>query len=139
MIDPRDNAAKYFSPNVSDRERAAFEAGIALGMVIHQFSGIPIKFIEEVKLLEKVIEYAITSQPFKKKASVKINIDIPNNSNPYRYTTLRSHHLDVSIVVEYGKAVVKAKLRYIPELNYTLAYIEDIYEKNSENHEEDKG
>jgi hypothetical protein len=137
MVDPRDIAARYFSSNVSDRERAAFEAGIALGMVIHQFSGIPIKFIEEVKLLEKVIEYAITSQPFKKKASVTINIDIPNNNNPYKYTTIRSHNLDVSIVIEYGKAVVKARLRYIPELNYTLAYIEDIYEKNSENREED--
>jgi hypothetical protein len=130
LVEPRDVASKYFSPKVSDRERAAFEAGIALGMVIHQFSGIPIRFAEEVKLLEKVIEYAIMSQPFKKKATVKINVDLPSNGNPYNYSTLRSRNLDVLVVVEYGKAVVKARLQYIPELDYTLAYIEDVVEKD---------
>jgi len=129
MTELSDAAAKYFSPKVSDRERVAFEAGIALGMVIHQFSGIPIKFAEEVKFLEKVIEYAILSQPFKKRASVKINIEIPAEDNPYNYVTLKSRNLDVTVVVEYGKAVVRARLRYAPELDYTLAYIEDIYEK----------
>ena len=130
VTEPSDVATKYFSPKVSDRERAAFEAGIALGMVIHQFSGIPIKFVDEVKLLEKVIEYAIMSQPFKKRAKVKIDIDLPSSdSNPYRYATLRSRNLDIVVEVEYGKAVVRARLRYIRELDYTLAYIEDIYEK----------
>lgn len=125
-----DPAVKYFSPRVTDRDRAVFEAGIALGMVIHQFSGIPVKFPEQVKLLEKVIEYAIMSQPFKKKAAVKINIEIPRNKGPYAYTTLRSRNLDVSIIVEYGKTIVKARLCYISELDYTLAYIEDISEKS---------
>jgi hypothetical protein len=132
MVEPGDVAAKYFSPKVSDRERAAFEAGIALGMVIHQFSGVPVRFAEEVKLLEKVIEYAVKSQPFKRKAFVKINIDLPSDGNPYNYTTLRSRNLDVTVIVEYGKAAVKARLRYLPELDYSLAYIEDIYEKGDE-------
>jgi hypothetical protein len=132
MAEQGDVASKYFSPKVTDRERAVFEAGIALGMVIHQFSGIPIRFAEEVKLLEKVIEYAIMSQPFKKRANVKLNIDLPSGDNPYSYATLRSRNLDVLVVVEYGRAVVKARLRYIPELDYTLAYIEDILEKDSD-------
>lgn len=124
-----DPAKKYFSPKVSDRERAAFEAGIALGMVLHQFRGIPVRFKEEVELLEKVIEYAVISQPFKKHAEVHISLDIHDNDNPYHYVTLRSRDIDVKIVVEYGNAVVKARARYIPELDYTLAYIEDVYEK----------
>jgi hypothetical protein len=124
-----DKALKYFSPKVSDRERAAFEAGIAIGMAIHQFIGTPIKFRDEVKLLEKVIKYAIESQPFKKYAEVKIDIDIPSDKDPYGYTTLKTRNLDISIVVEYGKAIVKARLKYIPELDYNLAYIEDIEER----------
>jgi len=124
-----DPAKIYFSPKVSERDRAIFEAGIALGMVIHQFTGIPIKFKEEVKLLEKVIEYAILSQPFKSEAKVNISIDIPKDDNPYSYTTLKSRNLDVTIVTSYGKTKVKARLRYIPELDYNLAYIEDIIEE----------
>ena len=127
-----DKAKKYFSPNVSDRERAAFEAGIALGMVLHQFRGIPIRYPEEVEHLKKVIEYAITAQPFKKFAKVDIKIDFSkiNKSDPYSYTTLSPRDIDVTVVVEYGKAYVKARARYVEELNYTLAYIEDIGEKS---------
>ena len=125
----QDIASRYFSPKVGDRERAAFEAGIAIGMAIHQFIGIPIRFREEVKLLEKVIEYAIKSQPFKRHAEVKIHIDASESLDPYNYTTLKSRDLDIALTVEYGRAIVRARLRYIPELNYNLAYIEDIEEK----------
>lgn len=124
-----DPAKKYFSPKVSDRERAAFEAGIALGMVLHQFRGIPIKFKEEVELIKKLIEYAVLSQPFKKHAEVDIAIELPEVENPYSYTALKTKDIDVRVVVEYGKAVVRARARYVPELDYTLAYIEEIQEK----------
>lgn len=124
-----DPARKFFSTKVTDRDRAIFEAGIALGMVIHQFTGIPIKFEDQIKLLEKIIELSIKSQPYKKEAHVTIKIDNELKSeNPYSYTTLKSRNIDVSLVVEYGKSIVKARLRYIPELNYTLAYLEDIEE-----------
>lgn len=129
-----DPAKKYFSPKISDRDRAIFEAGIALGMAIHQFTGIPIRFREEVELLGKAIEYAITSQPFKKEAHVKIDInidDIEKSRDPYKYTTLKSRNMDITVVVEYGNAIVRARLKYIPELDYSLAYIEDVIEKCS--------
>ncbi|MEM0490354.1 MAG: dihydroneopterin aldolase family protein [Ignisphaera sp.] len=128
-----DTAKKYFSPKVSNRDRAVFEAGIAIGMAIHQFTGIPIRFREEVKLLEKVIEYAIMSQPFKKEARVKLNIDVEEDQeNPYSYHTLKSRNMDITVIVEYGDTIVKAKLKYVPELDYSLAYIEDIIEKSRE-------
>uniref|UniRef100_A0A7C4NM84 Dihydroneopterin aldolase n=1 Tax=Ignisphaera aggregans TaxID=334771 RepID=A0A7C4NM84_9CREN len=124
-----DPAKKYFSPKVSDRERAAFEAGIALGMVLHQFRGIPIKFKEEVELIKKLIAYAVLSQPFKKHAEVDVLVELPEGGDPYRYATLKTRDIDVRVVVEYGRAVVKARARYVPELDYTLAYIEEIQEK----------
>lgn len=131
-----DRARAYFSPKVSDRDRAVFEAGIALGMVLHQFTGIPIRFREEVELVKKVIEYAVRSQPFKREAHVEINIDEPIEAeDPYTYATLKSRHIDIAITVEYGRAIVRARARYIPELGYTLAYIEDIEEKAFEGQE----
>ena len=126
-----DKANKYFTPKLTDRERAAFEAGVALGMILHQFRGIPIKYADEVEHLRKVIEYAVMSQPFKQNARVQINIDTSklNVNDPYSYVTLDPKYLDVEVIVEYGRAFVKAKIRYIDEINYTLAYIEDIGEK----------
>ena len=127
-----DRAKRYFSTKVSDRERAAFEAGVALGMVLHQFRGIPIRYIEEVDYLRRVIEHAITSQPYKVKAQVNISIDSRDlgSKDPYKYVTLKPKDLDVTVVVEYGSAYVKARLRYIDDLKYTLSYIEDIGEIN---------
>jgi len=127
-----DRARRYFSPGVSDRERATFEVGVALGMVLHQFRGIPIRYIEEVDYLRRVIEYAITSQPYKVKAQVNISIDGRDlgSKDSYKYVTLKPEDLDVTVVVEYGSAYVRARLRYIDDLKYTLAYIEDIGERN---------
>ncbi len=131
MRNVKDKASKYFTPKLTDRERAAFEAGVALGMVMHQFRGIPIRYVNEIEHLKKVIEYAITTQPFKRKAKVDIKIDPGsfNLNDPYSYVTLDPKYLDVELIVEYGKAFVKAKIRYINEIDYTLAYIEDIGEK----------
>ncbi|MEM3926785.1 MAG: dihydroneopterin aldolase family protein [Desulfurococcaceae archaeon] len=123
-----DPAMKFFSKKVTERDRAVFEAGIALGMAIHQFVGIPIKRLEDVPYLEKVIENAILSQPFREMARVKINIEGIGTGGVYSYTTLKTRHMDITVVVKYGNTRVRARLRYIPELDFNLAYIEDIEE-----------
>lgn len=125
-----DPSAKYFSPKVTPRERAAFEAGIAIGMAVHQFTGVPIKREEDLQLLEKVIENAIKSQPFKIDAKVRIDAPLRGDGSPFAYTTLKARHMDITVIVKYEKAVVRARLRYIPELDYNLAYIEDISEES---------
>ncbi|QOR93948.1 dihydroneopterin aldolase family protein [Thermosphaera chiliense] len=124
-----DPARKYFHKDVTDRERAAFEAGIALGMVVHQFTGVPLRKRDDISILEKVIENAIKAQPFKIDAEVVINVDLKNTDNPYDYTALKTRNMNVKVTVKYGKAVVKAALRHIDELDYNLAYIEEIIEE----------
>lgn len=124
-----DPAKKYFHKDVTDRERAAFEAGIALGMVVHQFTGVPLRRREDVDALERVIENAIKAQPFKIDAKVLINVDLKNTDNPYEYTTLKTRNINVKLTVKYGRAVVKAVLKRIDELDYNLAYIEEIKEE----------
>ncbi|MCX8191821.1 MAG: dihydroneopterin aldolase family protein, partial [Nitrososphaerales archaeon] len=47
---------KYFDQSLTDRERAIFEGGIALGALYHQFIGIPIcRDRKVVSMLERAI------------------------------------------------------------------------------------
>lgn len=129
MTTLQDPASKYFSLKVSERDRAVFEAGIAIGTLIHQFTGIPVKKKEDLRLLEELIERSLMAQPFREHVKVKIEMDLPEETTPYSYVTLRSRHINARIVVKYGKCRVVARLNYIHELNYTLGYIEDIVEE----------
>jgi len=125
-----DPAAKYFSGKTTPRDRAVFEAGIAIGMIVHQFTGIPVKRPEDIELIGKVIENAVKAQPFREDAKIEIRMGDLSSSpgNPYSYTTLKTRHIDARIVVRYNNVRVVARLRYIPELDFNLAYIEDIEE-----------
>jgi len=125
MADP---ASKYFSSKVSDRDRAVFEAGIAIGTLVHQFSGIPVKRREDIDVIREAIKRSLLSQPFRENIELDLNVQIPGSDSPYSYTTLKARHMDARITVKYGNYRVIARLRYIPELDYTLGYIEDIQE-----------
>jgi len=123
-----DPAAKYFTPKVTDRDRAVFEAGIAIGTIVHQFTGVPVKKREDVAIFEELIKRSISAQPFRLEVDVKVSVETPVEDTPYNYVVVQSRHIDAKVVVKYGKCRVTARLRHIPELNYTLGYIEDIEE-----------
>jgi len=125
LVDP---ALKYFSSKISDRDRAVFEAGVAIGTLVHQFSGIPIKRREDVEVIREAIRRSLLSQPFRESVELDLNVQLPSSDSPYSYTTLKARHMDARITVKYGNCRVIARLRYIPELDYTLGYIEDIQE-----------
>lgn len=129
MNSEKDPASKYFSSKVTDRDRALFEAGISIGTLVHQFTGIPVKNPEDIPVIEEAIKRSLLAQPYRVDALVKINIDLSSRDTPYNYTTLKARHINARITVEYGKYRVVAGLRYIPELDYNLGYIEDIEEK----------
>ncbi len=130
-------ARKYFYKELTDRERAIFEGAIALGATYHQFVGTPIAKNETIlRSLERAISNVMTLQPYKK--SVKLRIDRRllkgRKTNPYDYETLKGRHMDLQVVAEYGNARAWLRMRYVPDLRYTLMYvekIEEIHEKNS--------
>jgi hypothetical protein len=124
-----DPAEKYFSSKVTRRDRAVFEAGIAIGTAVHQFVGTPLKSLEDVKVLEEFIKRSLMAQPCREHVEVKISAEFPKRPPPYDYATLRPEHLDLTVVVNYKGSRVKARLKYIPELGYTLGYIEDLEEE----------
>lgn len=119
-----DPAEKYF--NCTDRERAAFEAGIKLGTIYHEFVGSPVSS-SNVDALEKAIEEGTKVQPFV--TDVKVKIDrkmLRKKRSEYDYLTLMGNMLDIQLKIRYKSAEAICALRYIREINYPLMYVREI-------------
>ena len=127
-----DQAKKYFDESVSDRERAIFEGGIALGAIQHQFTGIPISRDPKIiEALEKAIRLTMELQPFKEQIEVKIRKEQIKGSKKhlYDYDMLKDSALEVRVTSKYRKAKAVVAMRYIPELDYNLMFVEKVEEK----------
>ncbi|MFQ5998290.1 MAG: dihydroneopterin aldolase family protein, partial [Candidatus Bathyarchaeia archaeon] len=42
------------------------------------------------------------------------------------YSNLEGKHFDVSVNIKYHKATATLRLRYVPELDYALMYIQNV-------------
>ena len=115
---------KYF--NCSDSERAAFEAGIKLGTVYHQFVGAPLSK-HNVEVLEKAISEGAKVQPFVKDARVRIDRGkLREKSTEFDYVTLTGDMLDVHLVVKFRDVEVVCEMKHIPEMDYPLMYVKAV-------------
>ncbi len=123
-IGDEDKAEKFF--NCTTRERAAFEAGIKLGSIYHQFVGTPVSKAN-VEVLERAIEDGVRIQPFVENVSVKIERDrLKNKHDEYDYDSLTGNMLDVELKIKYKNSVTIGHLKFIKELNYPLMYISEL-------------
>ena len=121
-----DETAKYFPKNMSKRERAIFECGIALGTLYHTFVGTPLRLEEEdIRRMERLMEASISAQPFREKVEVKIHPPKSLNDRPFNYFVLRGRHIEAKVVINYLGERVVGRMDYKKELNYTLMYISD--------------
>lgn len=118
-------AEKYFDCN--DKERTAFELGIKLGALFHQFIGSPVSS-KNINVLEKAMEKTIESQAFVKSASVTVHPEGNDNSKmgPFDYKTLQEDMLEAEIVVEYDGIEAVGEMKYIDELKYPLMYLKEF-------------
>ena len=119
----------YFSPELSNRERACFETGIKLGALYHIMCGIPITSKEEVVLsIEKGIEASISCQPYVK--SIRINLDrnkiSGNKSAQFDYDDIKGEIISAELVLEYHSVEILAKIKWIHDMQFPLMYIEKI-------------
>ncbi|MFX1480039.1 MAG: dihydroneopterin aldolase family protein [Promethearchaeota archaeon] len=129
---PKTNEKIYFSPDLTKRERACFEAGIKLGALYHILSGIPVQNNENViKSIETGIESAISCQPFVK--SVKIELDREkiqgNKESEFDYDEISSKIIKAEVYIEYESVNLVAKVEWIDDLEYPLMFIKSIQEK----------
>ncbi len=119
-------ADSYF--NCNDSERAAFELGIKLGALFHQFIGTPVSS-ENLDILERAIEKTTERQAFVTKAEVKIlpkGLENRTESAFFDYTTLSGDMLEVKVYVNFKGVEAVGRMEYISELDYPLMYLESI-------------
>jgi len=124
-------AKRYFDKSVTDRERAIFEGAITLGALYHQFTGTPVSRDPRViQALEDAMERSMALQPYREKVEVKIDAQAIGRSkrHPYDYETLRGSMIDAKVQTRYGRTRAILRMRRVPELQYTLMYVEKVEE-----------
>lgn len=92
----------------ANQVQAAFEAGIKLGALYHQWVGTPIS-PATAATVEQAIEQAVALQPFVTGISVRIDTD-RMVANSFGYSELSGLMYDVTLETTVGDAVCTATL-----------------------------
>ncbi len=122
----RDPASRYFAKDLTPRERAAFEAGIALATIYHSLVGLPMpRTAKGRRELERGVASAVLSQPFRKRAVVRLRGKRAGRG-PYSYGEIGEADVSAEVWVEYGGWVVRARLGYVRGLRYPLMRIVEV-------------
>jgi hypothetical protein len=100
------------------REIAAFEAGIKLGALYHQFVGAPVS-IRTASRLELAMQESISLQPYVTEVEVRINREMLQE-NVFGYGELQGRMIFAEVVIDYQGEVVRARLEYDAEKDYPL-------------------
>jgi|UniRef100_A0A7C4E212 hypothetical protein len=128
MTEP-DPGRRFFPKEFSDRERAVFEAGIALGALFHSLIGLPAT-TETKHILEKAFEKSFSLQPFRKSVKLKLHA-IKRRHGPYGYGSIGPRDISASVMVCYGSATAVAEVKYVASLGYPLMYVSKVSERRS--------
>lgn len=125
MRDGREvQSERYFE--CTDSERAAFEAGIKLGTIYHQYVGTPVSE-ENVETLERAIEAGSLVQPFVERAKVRIDRSkLRRKEGQFDYMSLVGEMLDVAIRIDYKGSKVDAGMRFVEEMDYPLMFVKRV-------------
>jgi len=113
----------------SDRERAAFEAGIKLGSLFHQFMGVPVSRSSRTSL-EAAMREALMNQPHV--ISAEVNIDekaLDRALSDLDYCPLSDRMLKASVEIGVASSVCRAHLEWMEDMNYPLMWISSIGER----------
>lgn len=109
---------EMYTEEHTKREIAAFEAGIKLGALYHQFVGTPVSR-ETAESLEQAMEKAISLQPHVRRARVRIDRSIiPENA--FGYGELSGRAICAEVEIEYEGEILRAGLEYDRELDYPM-------------------
>lgn len=104
---------------ITDGEIAAFEVGIKLGALFHQFIGTPIS-VKTKPSLEKAMEEAMKNQPYVIEAEVKIDEEMLRNSlkNPFGYVSLEGKMIYTRVRIKFRNTSFTGVLEYSSEIDY---------------------
>jgi hypothetical protein len=100
------------------KEIAAFEAGIKLGALYHQFVGAPIN-LKTVASMEQAIQESISLQPYVRSFEVRIDRKMLQE-NAFGYEELQGRMIYAQVEIDYQGEIVQARLEYDLERDYPL-------------------
>ena len=125
MLDKMEEKAdSYF--DCDDRERTAFELGIKLGALFHQFIGTPVSS-RNIEPLIEAMEKTVETQAYVE--SAKIQIHRPKDVSEegvFEYTTLKEDMLEAEIEIEYKGIKAVGVLEFIDDIDYPLMYLKSM-------------
>jgi|Deesub1362A_J573_1020465.scaffolds.fasta_scaffold00467_10 hypothetical protein len=99
--------------------KAAFEAGIKLGALFHQFIGVPVSE-KNAEILEKAMESCVKLQPFVVEVEVRIDREKLKSVSDMGYTSLSPDMLAARVVVEVDGSKAEGILEWNDEMKYPL-------------------
>lgn len=102
----------------TNREIAAFEAGIKLGALYHQFVGSPVS-PKTADSLERAIKESISLQPYVRGVEVRIDRGMLSE-NAFGYGELEGRMIFAEVEIEYQGETVRARLEYDPDKDYPM-------------------
>jgi len=110
----------------TDRDRAAFESGIKLGSLFHQFIGAPVN-LDTAASLEEAMERCMSVQPCVIGSKVSLDRErIKSSMDGYGYCAVDERMIKASVEVEYRGFRVEARLEWVEELQYPLMWIASV-------------
>ncbi|MDD1675881.1 MAG: dihydroneopterin aldolase family protein [Methanomicrobiales archaeon] len=104
---------------ISDREKAAFEAGIKLGALYHQWTGTPVS-PQTAASLETAMEKSVSLQPFVEEIRVRL-VRERMILNPFGYGEVRGDQFEVRLSTNVNGSRCRAALSF--EEGYPLMKI----------------
>jgi hypothetical protein len=127
MKPPAENLVKrVFPKDFTDRDRAIFESGVAMGSIIHAITGIPYARRPGLRRdLEKALASSFQLQPYREAVKIRLHSK-KKHRNPYDYDVLKPEDIEAAVTIAYGRYRVVARLRYIPRIRYPLAYVSKV-------------
>jgi hypothetical protein len=105
-----------FTP--TKREIAAFEAGIKLGALYHQFVGTPVS-AATAGSLERAMQDSISLQPYVHTVKVAINRQMLAE-NVFGYGELEGRMITAEVDIDYKGESFRARLEYDAEKDYPM-------------------
>ncbi len=111
--------------STSPREGCAFEAGIKLGTIFHQFMGTPVSESSKASL-EEAIRRAVLNQPHVVEVRVRIREEALRRAsrNTFGYASLSPEMLEAEVWIEYGGTRCCGRLAYSSESSYPEMWVE---------------
>ncbi len=112
--------------NCTIRERAAFEAGIKLASLFHQFIGTPVGERNRVQL-ETAMEGAMRMQPYVIDTQVAIDtIAMVDSMGGKDYCSLGEKMIKAMVKIRVESTECTARIEYLKEMDYPLMWIEEM-------------